>query len=64
VIAIALLYMAFKMERMKVGPDAEQAKLGTDSGWWDVVSAIHIFIQHHENYIKKLGHSKFDDFKK
>lgn len=37
VIAIALLYMSFKMARMEEKQqNAEQAKLGTDSEWWEV----------------------------
>lgn len=30
--------MAFKMAQMHDDPDGEQAKIGTDSDWWDIVS--------------------------
>lgn len=38
VIAIALLYMSFKMARMADDDsDHDQAKMGTDHDWWDMV---------------------------
>ena len=36
VIAIALLYMSFKMARM-ADDEGDQAKMGTDHDWWDKV---------------------------
>jgi cyclin K len=39
VVAIALLYMSFKMQRVTETEEAEAlAKLGTDTEWWEVVS--------------------------
>uniref|UniRef100_A0A914KLU0 Cyclin-like domain-containing protein n=1 Tax=Meloidogyne incognita TaxID=6306 RepID=A0A914KLU0_MELIC len=35
VIAVALLYMSFKMARMGEGPEGE-AKMGADTKWWDI----------------------------
>uniref|UniRef100_A0A1I8B681 CYCLIN domain-containing protein n=1 Tax=Meloidogyne hapla TaxID=6305 RepID=A0A1I8B681_MELHA len=35
VIAVALLYMSFKMARMGEGPEGE-AKMGADTEWWDI----------------------------